>query len=107
MFQLSVSKLLFLLNCTLFSHEHNHHNQFKSISRKEHKAEKIIQKPLSLPHLFTNISTHNHKAVGNKFLYKTSSMKASAPLHRKGLLTLLNKNRFKRLFSKCQIVKLV
>lgn len=106
MFQFSVSKLLFLLNCILFSHEHNHHNQFQSISRKEHKAEEIIQKTLSPP-LFTNISTHNHKAVGNKFLYKTSSMKTSVPLHRKGLLTLLNKNRFKRLFSKCQIIKVV
>lgn len=58
---------LSLLNCTLYSNEANPRNQFKRTSRKEHKAEKIIQKnPLS-PSLFNNVSTDNHKAAGNNW----------------------------------------
>lgn len=95
MFQLFDSKSLFLLNCICFSNEDNHRNLLKSTSRKEHKAEKIIQK--LQPLLFNNVSTYNLKAVGNKWtngnLHKTSSIKTSLPLHRKGLLTLLNNNK--------------
>lgn len=89
-----LSKLLFLL--TLFSNEDNHRNQFKSTSRKEHKAEKIIQKPLS-PSFFFFLIMYQHtiikQLVTNEVLYKTSSIKTSVPLHRKGLLTLLNKKQ--------------
>lgn len=115
MFQLFDSKSLFLLNCICFSNEDNHRNLLKSTSRKEHKAEKIIQK--LQPLLFNNVSTYNLKAVGNKWtngnLHKTSSIKTSLPLHRKGLLTLLNNNkknpnRFKdELFTKCQMITFI
>lgn len=115
MFQLFGSKSLFLLNCICFSNEDNHRNLLKSTSRKEHKAEKIIKK--LQPLLFNNVSTYNLKAVGNKWtngnLHKTSSIKTSLPLHRKGLLTLLNNNkknpnRFKdELFTKCQMITFI
>lgn len=68
---------------------------------------KIIQK--AQPLLF-NVSTYNLKAAVNKWTNgKTSSIKTSLTLHRKGLLTLLKKqNRFEdELITKCQIINFI
>lgn len=83
----------YLLNCTFFSNEDNHCNPLKSTSRKEHKAEKIIQKPLSPLFLIMYQHTIIKQLVTNEVLYERSSINTSVPLHRKGQLTLLNKKQ--------------